>query len=83
MPVDLIPDFIPVPGYLDDLVLVPLGIWLCRILIPKAVEVNRARAEVWLAGDPAKHKSMLGLAAILAAWAPWAWLLWRWLAPRN
>ncbi|MBN3760677.1 YkvA family protein [Burkholderia sp. Ac-20365] len=80
-PVDLIPDFIPVLGYLDDLVLVPLGIWLCLILIPKAViDANRARAEAWLAGDRVKPKSMLGLVAILAVWALCAWLLWRWLA---
>ncbi|MBZ9566790.1 YkvA family protein [Modicisalibacter tunisiensis] len=36
-PIDLIPDFIPVLGYLDDLLLLPLGIWLCLHLIPDAV----------------------------------------------
>ena len=36
-PIDLIPDFIPVLGYLDDLVLLPLGIWLCIKLIPAEV----------------------------------------------
>ena len=39
-PIDLIPDFIPVIGYIDDLILLPLGIWLCIRLIPQ---------EVWLA----------------------------------
>jgi len=33
-PVDLIPDFIPVLGYLDDLIIVPLGIWLVVRLVP-------------------------------------------------
>lgn len=33
-PIDLIPDFIPVIGYLDDLLIVPLGIWLVIKLIP-------------------------------------------------
>jgi uncharacterized membrane protein YkvA (DUF1232 family) len=33
-PIDLIPDFIPVVGYLDDVVLVPIGIWLVIRLIP-------------------------------------------------
>ena len=36
-PIDLIPDFIPVLGYLDDLVLLPLGIWLCIRLIPEHI----------------------------------------------
>jgi uncharacterized membrane protein YkvA (DUF1232 family) len=36
-PIDLIPDFIPVLGYLDDLVLIPLGIILVRKLIPEDV----------------------------------------------
>jgi len=38
-PIDLIPDFIPLIGYLDDLILLPFGIWLCIRLIPQ---------EVWL-----------------------------------
>jgi uncharacterized membrane protein YkvA (DUF1232 family) len=80
-PVDLIPDFIPVLGYLDDLVVVPFGVWLCLRLIPKAViEDNRGKAEVWLAGNPVKPRSMLGLATILAIWTLCAWLLWRWVA---
>jgi uncharacterized membrane protein YkvA (DUF1232 family) len=36
-PIDLIPDFIPVIGYLDDVVLLPLGIWLSIRLIPPAL----------------------------------------------
>jgi len=36
-PIDLIPDFIPIIGYLDDLLLLPLGIWLAIRLIPQEV----------------------------------------------
>lgn len=36
-PIDLIPDFIPILGYLDDLLILPLGIWLSIKLIPPAV----------------------------------------------
>ena len=36
-PLDLIPDFIPVLGYLDDLILLPLGIWLALKMIPPEV----------------------------------------------
>ncbi|MFX0212118.1 MAG: YkvA family protein [Candidatus Hodarchaeota archaeon] len=45
-PIDLIPDFIPVLGYLDDLVLIPLGIALALKMIPKPVlEECRAKAQ--------------------------------------
>lgn len=45
-PIDLIPDPIPVLGYLDDLLLVPLGIWLSICLVPAAVmEDCRKRAD--------------------------------------
>ncbi|MFC0475510.1 YkvA family protein [Robertmurraya beringensis] len=45
-PIDLIPDFIPVLGYLDDLIIVPLGISLALKLIPTYImEENREKAE--------------------------------------
>lgn len=45
-PVDLIPDFIPVLGYLDDLILIPLGIFLALRMIPRDVMAEcRAKAE--------------------------------------
>lgn len=45
-PIDLIPDFIPVLGYLDDLVLIPMGIALAIKLVPQSVLVEcRARAQ--------------------------------------
>ena len=45
-PIDLIPDFIPVIGYLDDIVLIPLGVVAVRAMIPAAVlEDCRERAK--------------------------------------
>jgi uncharacterized membrane protein YkvA (DUF1232 family) len=45
-PIDLIPDFIPVLGYLDDLVIVPLGILLVRRMIPAEILADcRIRAQ--------------------------------------
>jgi uncharacterized membrane protein YkvA (DUF1232 family) len=44
-PIDLIPDFIPVLGYVDDLILVPLGlIFVVRLLPPHVLEVSRVKA---------------------------------------
>ena len=39
-PLDLFPDFIPVLGMVDDFLLVPLGIWLCRKIIPDEIWVK-------------------------------------------
>lgn len=51
-PIDLIPDFIPVIGYLDDAVLVPLGIALALRLIPKAVlDEHRERVDELALGN--------------------------------
>jgi uncharacterized membrane protein YkvA (DUF1232 family) len=44
-PIDLIPDPIPVLGYLDDLILIPLGVWVALRLIPRGVTAEcRQRA---------------------------------------
>jgi uncharacterized membrane protein YkvA (DUF1232 family) len=53
-PIDLIPDFIPVLGYLDDLVIVPLGVLLALKMIPPAVwaESRQRAREVMAAGKP-------------------------------
>jgi len=49
-PIDLIPDFIPVLGYLDDVILLPFGIWLTLKLIPKEiVEQSKIKAEQYFA----------------------------------
>lgn len=53
-PIDLIPDFIPVLGYLDDVILLPMLIAVTIKLIPdKVLEKNRSEAEaVWKNGKP-------------------------------
>ena len=64
-PVDLIPDFIPVLGYLDDLIILPLGILLVVSLIPAEVMVEyRAKA----AEAMARPTSRAGMVAIILLW---------------
>jgi uncharacterized membrane protein YkvA (DUF1232 family) len=64
-PVDLIPDVIPVLGYLDDLVLIPLGVMAVRRMIPQQVLMEcRMRA----AQLEAKPRSWAGAAVIVAIW---------------
>lgn len=76
-PIDLIPDFIPVLGYLDDLLLIPLGLALAIRLVPPAVLVEcRARAQTLLQSrSPVSRVAgavivliWLGLAALGFVW---------------
>ncbi|MFS2149861.1 YkvA family protein [Rhizobium sp. Rhizsp42] len=64
-PIDLIPDFIPVLGYLDDLLIVPLGIMLAVRLIPSDV-MAELRADA--AARLERPTSRAGLIVILAIW---------------
>ena len=66
-PIDLIPDFIPVLGYLDDLIIVPLGIALVLKMIPAPVmEQCRTRAKERFSQN--KPKIWLGTGIIIAIW---------------
>jgi uncharacterized membrane protein YkvA (DUF1232 family) len=77
-PIDLIPDFVPVLGYVDDLLIVPAGIWLAIRLIPAPV-MAELRAEA--AARPDRLRSLSGLIAVLASWTILAivvgWFAWR------
>jgi uncharacterized membrane protein YkvA (DUF1232 family) len=77
-PIDLIPDFIPVVGYLDDLVIVPLGILAVVKLVPAEVLAElRKEAARRLAARP---RSWAGAAAIVVLWLVLLALLVRWIA---
>ncbi len=66
-PIDLIPDFVPVLGYLDDLVLVPLGVWLALKMVPPQVMADcRAKAEAGPGEGKSRFKFMA--AVIVALW---------------
>jgi len=78
-PIDLVPDFIPVLGYLDDLLIVPLGLWLVMRLLPAPVLASsRARAAAMLE----RPRSMLAALVIVCVWLMAALLIVYWLMPR-
>ena len=66
-PIDLIPDFVPVLGYLDDLILIPLGIAVVIKLVPEAVWAEcRTRAQETLQNG--KPVSRVAGAVIVVIW---------------
>jgi len=78
-PIDLIPDFIPVLGYLDELILLPVGIWVVLKLVPADVMLDcREQAARWLDERQSKPRSYLGAALVIALWLAVLWLAWRW-----
>jgi uncharacterized membrane protein YkvA (DUF1232 family) len=66
-PIDLIPDFIPVLGYLDDLILIPLGIMLVMRFIPEGV-MAECRARAQQKGGETKTIGWIGAAIIVVLW---------------
>jgi uncharacterized membrane protein YkvA (DUF1232 family) len=77
-PIDLIPDFIPILGQLDELIILPLGIWLVVRMIPAEVIAEHRRSAV---REQAIPSSMAGAAVIVAVWllltAGAGWLAYR------
>lgn len=70
-PIDLIPDFIPVFGYLDDLILVPLGIYLAaKMISPETLEKYRKAAE-----GPDKESLKLGTVGLILVIITWFLLI--------
>lgn len=78
-PIDLVPDFIPVLGYLDDVILVPIAVALAIRLVPPAVLAEHRAAAALAAGRPV---SRAGAVAIVALWLLAAAVLLWWLWPR-
>ncbi|UVO19965.1 YkvA family protein [Stutzerimonas stutzeri] len=78
-PIDLIPDFIPLLGYLDDLLLLPLGIWLALRLMPTALlEECRQQALAWEAQQTPRPVNRVAAGVIVLIWLgllAWLWYL--------
>lgn len=78
-PIDLIPDFIPVLGYLDDVLLLPGLIWLAICMTPTAVLVEcRQRGAEWLTRKGAKPRNLWGIALVLTVWVTVMLAAWHW-----
>ncbi len=81
-PIDLIPDFVPVLGYLDDLLIVPLGIVVALKLIPADV-MSECRAKAQTAMSAGRPVNRWGAVIIVAIWVLLAalgiWLVVRWV----
>ena len=77
-PIDPIPDFIPIVGLLDELLVVPAGLWLVTRLVPPALMAEHRTTAAAAAERP---KSLAAAAVIIAAWiaigAAIAWLAYR------
>ncbi len=81
-PIDLIPDFIPVLGYLDDAILLPLGILLVVRMIPADVMAEHRATAAMAAERPASTGGAIFIAAVwIALCAGAGWLVYRWLHP--
>jgi uncharacterized membrane protein YkvA (DUF1232 family) len=63
-PIDLIPDFIPVLGYLDDLIITPLGLAIALRMIPPEV-MGQAREQAALAAAEGRIRTRAGIAIVL------------------
>lgn len=71
-PIDLIPDFIPILGWIDDLIIIPIGLWAVRKMVPEDVWA-RCHAEAEAAMK--RPSSRAGMWLILAIWAGTLYLL--------
>lgn len=65
-PIDLIPDFIPVLGYLDDLIITPGGLWLAVRLIPPEVLAEARATAATRSFD--RRLGYIGMAIIITVW---------------
>ncbi len=79
-PIDLIPDFIPILGYIDDALLLPAMIWLAvRLLPPQVLVLCRQQADDWMKERGVKPRSYIGAAIVVAIWCLIGYLCWRWI----
>jgi len=80
-PIDLIPDFIPVLGYVDELLILPLFIWLTIRLVPPDIMTElRAEADRRMSGT--RPRNMTGAVVIILIWVSVAAAVYYWFTTR-
>lgn len=77
-PIDLIPDFIPILGYLDDLIITPLGLAIVLKMIPEEVMIE-ARRNAGLSMEKMDRVSRAGMLIVVCIWLLIALLLFLWV----
>jgi len=81
-PIDIIPDFIPIIGYLDDFVILPILVWIAVYFLPEAVlQESREKADTWIASKNQKPVSIFGIALFALVWIGICALVWRAIKP--
>lgn len=79
-PIDLIPDFIPILGYVDDVLLLPGLIWLAIRLLPSDLLMEcRAQADEWIQAKGSKPKSRMGAILVVVLWLAIGTMAWFWV----
>lgn len=79
-PIDVVPDFIPILGYIDDALLLPAIIWLAlRLLPPQVLALCQKRADDWIGGRGFKLKNYIFAFVVLAIWSLIVYLCWHWI----
>ena len=75
-PIDLIPDFIPILGYVDDALLLPALIWLAvRLMPPEVMARSRVDADAWLDANGKRPRSVVGAVVIVVLWLLVGWAI--------
>lgn len=74
-PIDLIPDFIPILGVLDDLILIPLGVYLVLRVLPEPIRTDAARLAETASERPVSRVALVVIALIWLLVAHFAYRL--------
>ena len=67
-PIDLIPDFIPIVGYLDDAIIIPIGIFLIKQTVPSSVLDDSRKSALAISPETKKRIGLVAVPVIVIIW---------------